>query len=211
MLYPNRTGAFFRYFLPSATWQVKTKKKEIYLTFDDGPIPEVTEWVIGILDSFNVKATFFCVGDNLKKHPTIFEKIISSGHSIGNHTFNHLKGWKTTNDVYLQNIKLWEQTLINQNIQLKNKPIFRPPYGQITYSQANILKEKYEIIMWDIITGDFDKNLDKQNCLEKCVKMTGPGTIIVFHDSLKAKDNLQYILPGYINAMIEKGYSFAKW
>ncbi|MBC7388875.1 MAG: polysaccharide deacetylase family protein [Opitutaceae bacterium] len=197
--------------MPSATWQVKTLTKEIYLTFDDGPIPDVTEWVLDTLASFNIKATFFCVGDNIKKHPTIFSKIITSGHSIGNHTFNHLKGWKTSNQGYLENIELWEQTIKDLNFQLNNKPIFRPPYGQITFSQSKALKERYEIIMWDIITGDFDKNLDKQNCLEKCIKMTTAGTVIVFHDSLKAKENLQYILPFYIKSMIDKGFTFAKW
>ncbi len=197
--------------MPSVTWQVKTKKKEIYLTFDDGPIPEVTEWVLNILQSFNVKATFFSVGDNIHKHPAIFGKILEAGHSIGNHTFNHLKGWKTSNSDYLDNIELWEEAVKNKNFQLNNKPLFRPPYGQITSSQSKLLRKKYEVIMWDIITGDFDRNLDKQKCLEKCIKMSRPGTVIVFHDNLKAKDNLQYILPSYIKAMIEKGYSFANW
>jgi len=197
--------------MPSCTWQVNTIKREIFLTFDDGPIPEVTEWVLDILNSFKVKATFFCVGDNIRKHPLIFKKIIHAGHAIGNHTFNHLKGWRTTNSEYFSNIELWEKTINELGVITDNKPIFRPPYGQITFSQAKILKGKYEIVMWDIITGDFDKSLNRKKCLQQCIKLTTPGSIIVFHDSLKAKENLQYILPQYIETMIHEGYTFAKW
>ena len=197
--------------MPSSTWLVETKKKEIYLTFDDGPIPEITEWVLEVLKTNNIQATFFCVGENIKKHPGIFERLIRDGHAVGNHTFNHIKGWKNSDSTYFENIDLWEKTASDTGIPILNKKLFRPPYGQITFSQAKHLKDKYEIVMWDIITGDFDKTLNKENCLKKCIDMSRPGSIIVFHDNIKAWDNLQYILPEYIQAMLAKGYIFTKW
>jgi peptidoglycan-N-acetylglucosamine deacetylase len=209
LLYPNKTGQLFRFFLPSALWQVKTDKKEIFLTFDDGPIPQVTEWVLETLQRYHAKGTFFCVGDNIRKHPEVFKQIIAEGHSVGNHTYHHLKGWQTHNDAYYLNIWKWEKEVDTLGIKPPNKPLFRPPYGQITFSQAKFLKEKFQIVMWSIITGDFDKGLEKEHCLQKIVKMSNPGTVIVFHDSYKAEANLKFLLPRYLEAMSEKGYVFS--
>lgn len=209
MLYPNKTGALFRYLMPSCTWQVKTDQRRIYLTFDDGPIPDVTEWVLDVLQSYAAKATFFCVGDNIRKHPHLLKRIVSEGHAVGNHTFHHLKGWKTKNTDYYANIQRWEDTVKQTGITLPNKPLFRPPYGQISFRQAKHLRQHYQIIMWDIITGDFDKTLDKENCLQQSIQMTQPGTVIVFHDSIKSKDNVQAILPRYLEAMKIKGFEFS--
>jgi peptidoglycan-N-acetylglucosamine deacetylase len=196
--------------MPSCTWQAQTDKQEVFLTFDDGPIPNVTEWVLDVLDDYETKATFFCVGDNIAKHPKIFEKVFEKGHAIGNHTYNHLKGWKTENEAYYANIQKWEETVAALGITLNNKPVFRPPYGQITYSQARHLRSQYEIVMWSIITGDFSKTLNKENCLRKSVQMTEAGSVIVFHDSLKSEENIRYILPRYLEQVQEKGLVFSR-
>jgi len=196
--------------MPSCTWQVKTSQKEIFLTFDDGPIPEVTEWVLDVLNLYKIKATFFCVGDNIAKHPQIFQKILDNCHSVGNHTFNHIKGWKTNDDVYFQNIEKWEDTVSSHHFKLNNKPLFRPPYGQISFAQAKYLKKKYEIVMWSIITGDFDKTLDSENCLTKSLKMSEKGTVIVFHDSVKSEQNIKTILPRYIENALKAGFTFSR-
>lgn len=196
--------------MPSCTWQVNTSKKELFLTFDDGPIPGITEWVLDVLNQYNVKATFFCVGDNIAKHPTIFRKVVENGHSVGNHTFNHLKGWKTNNEQYYQNIQKWEETVFNSGLRLSNKPLFRPPYGQISFVQAKYLRKSYEIVMWSIITGDFDKTLDAENCLVKSLKMSENGTVIVFHDSVKSEQNIKTILPRYIENALKMGFSFSR-
>lgn len=210
MLYPNKTGWFFRLLLPHCTWQIKTEKKEIFLTFDDGPIPEVTDWVLDTLAQYRIKATFFCVGDNIRKYPDLFERIAKEGHAIGNHTYNHLKGWQTHNEAYYLNIWKWEKEVNNSGVIPTNKPLFRPPYGQIGTTQAKFLKNKYQLIMWSIVTGDFAKSLNPEQCVRKSTKMSEPGTIIVFHDSLKAERNLRFILPKYIEKMLELGYSFSK-
>ncbi len=196
--------------MPACTWQGKSEKNEIFLTFDDGPIPHVTEWVLETLERFQAKATFFCVGDNIQKHPGIFQKILDQGHSIGNHTYHHLKGWKTPNPVYFENIQKWEETVAEHDFVLNNKPLFRPPYGQISPAQANYLKLKYEIVMWSIITGDFDRTLNQENCLIKSLKMTEAGTVIVFHDSLKSEANLKAILPRYLEKILNAGFTFAR-
>ena len=210
MLYPNKTGNVFRYLMPACTWQSKTENKEIFLTFDDGPIPIVTEWVLDVLDEYDAKATFFCVGDNIAKHPTLFEKVFERGHAIGNHTYNHLKGWKTENEAYYANIQKWEDTITALGFKLNNKPLFRPPYGQISYAQSRHLRKYYEIVMWSIITGDFDKTLNKENCLRKSVQMSESGSVIVFHDSLKSEENIRYILPKYLEQVKDKGLSFSR-
>ena len=209
MLYPNKTGWLFRALFPQCTWQVRTERKELFLTFDDGPIPGVTDWVLEILEQKQAKGTFFCVGDNIRKHPDLFKRLIAEGHAIGNHTYNHIKGWQTHNEAYYMNIWNWEKEALSLDVALPNKPLFRPPYGQIKPTQANFLKEKFQIIMWSIVTGDFDAHLHQASCLEKSVQMTRPGSIIVFHDSLKAEKNLRYLLPRYIDHMAEMGYTFS--
>lgn len=188
---------------------MRTERKELFLTFDDGPIPGVTDWVLEILEQKQAKGTFFCVGDNIRKHPDLFKRLIAEGHAIGNHTYNHIKGWQTHNEAYYMNIWNWEKEALSLDVALPNKPLFRPPYGQIKPTQANFLKEKFQIIMWSIVTGDFDAHLHQASCLEKSVQMTRPGSIIVFHDSLKAEKNLRYLLPRYIDHMAEMGYTFS--
>ena len=210
MLYPNKTGKIFRYIMPSCLWQVQTNQKEIFLTFDDGPVPTITEWVLDTLRNYQAKGTFFCVGDNIRKHPDVFRTIVSEGHSVGNHTYHHLKGWQTHNEAYNLNIWKWEKEVESLQIKPSNKPLFRPPYGQIKFSQARFLKEKFQIVMWSVITGDFDKHLNQEDCLRKIVTMTQPGTIIVFHDSAKAENNLRFLLPRYLEKMAANGYTFSR-
>jgi peptidoglycan/xylan/chitin deacetylase (PgdA/CDA1 family) len=185
--------------------------KEIYLTFDDGPIPEITPWVLKKLAEYKAKATFFCVGENVSKHPEIFRKIISEEHAIGNHTNNHLNGWRTNKKTYLYNIGKAEDIfseLAGKNQQPRTR-LFRPPYGKIKPNQANkILKNGYDIIMWDVLSGDFDLSLSKENCLKNVLKNANSGSIVVFHDSEKAFKNLEYVLPRTLEYFTEKGFVF---
>jgi peptidoglycan/xylan/chitin deacetylase (PgdA/CDA1 family) len=188
---------------PKLTWHIKTGKPSIFLTFDDGPIPIVTPLVLNILKKYNAKATFFCIGDNVNKHPDIFEQVKNEGHAIGNHTYNHLNGWKTDDKTYLEN------TL--QTDELLHTKLFRPPYGRIQRSQIKLLQNAMagvKIIMWDVLTGDFDINLSPEKCLQNVLKKTKNGSIVVFHDSLKALDRLEYVLPKAIEVWVKEGYGF---
>ncbi|MCD6543211.1 MAG: polysaccharide deacetylase family protein, partial [Flavobacteriaceae bacterium] len=170
-------------------WRIATDKKEIYLTFDDGPIPEITDWVLKTLDEFNIKATFFCVGDNIRKYPKIFQSILQHNHAIGNHTFNHLNGWRTNTKKYLDNVEKAEDIIaiihtkvlsFGKNIgwnKQQNLKIFRPPYGKIRPSQRKALQKKgYQIIMWDVLSADFDQNISKEKCLKNVVKSVENGS-----------------------------------
>lgn len=188
---------------PQLVWNHSRKQPVIYLTFDDGPIPIVTPFVLKTLKQFEAKATFFCIGDNVQKHPEIFKQVQADGHSIGNHTFNHLKGWKTEDQAYAENfVKADEQhpTLL-----------FRPPYGRIKRSQIKqlqSLRPGLKIIMWDVLSGDFDMSLKPEQCLKGVLKHTGNGAIIVFHDSLKAFNRLEYVLPRALEAWQKAGFTF---
>ena len=194
-------GLFTRYI-----WCFLTSKREIYLTFDDGPIPEVTEFVLSQLKKFNVTATFFCIGENIQKYPSIFRKIITYGHGVGNHTYHHLNGWKTSTDDYIKNV-IKTELLMKKNE--KNTRLFRPPYGKIKRSQASILlKRNYKIIMWDIISADFDTKTSKEQCVENVLRKVKKGSIIVFHDSEKAKEKLYHALPIVLESLTNKGYKF---
>lgn len=186
-------------------WDVSNTDKKVYLTFDDGPIPEVTEWVLSELKKHKAKATFFCIGDNVKKHPEVLKKVFADGHSVGNHTFNHLNGWKTATEDYIENSILCEKGL--DNFDIKSKKLFRPPYGKIKPSQSKILRKLgYKIIMWDVISYDFDTTISKEQCLENVLKNVKTGSIIVFHDSKKAFANLEYVLPRTLQFLKEKGF-----
>ena len=189
-------------------WSIPTNNKEIYLTFDDGPTPEITEWVLSQLDQYDSKATFFCIGKNIEAHPELAKKLITKGHTIGNHTFNHLKGWKTNNALYIENIDKTDKLI--QQYQFPNgQKFFRPPYGKIKPVQTKILTKKgYKIIMWDVLSADFDNNTSEENCFLNVVKNAEKGSIIVFHDSIKAKKNLQYALPKVLEYFSKKGYKF---
>ncbi|HPT14178.1 MAG TPA: polysaccharide deacetylase family protein [Bacteroidales bacterium] len=191
-----------RTFLPSnVTWEIATDKKEIFITFDDGPIPEVTPGVLKILDEFNAKATFFCVGDNVRKHPEEFKLVKSKGHSLGNHTFNHLRGWATSQQRYHENV--------NKCNDLVQSPLFRPPHGQLTPLMARQLHANYRIVMWSVLSMDFDRSVSPYKCLQHSIKHTGNGSIIVFHDSLKARERMEYVLPRYLEHFSKEGYTFS--
>lgn len=205
-----KTNRFVKWIFRKYIWDIKNSENKIYLTFDDGPIPEVTEWVLETLKQQEVKATFFCIGDNIKKHPAIFQKVIESGHSIGNHTFNHLKGWNSRKEEYIKNTLLCEEAINEKtkNLNLKTK-IFRPPYGKIKPSQSRMLRKMgYKIIMWDVLSVDYDKEISPEQCLENIIKNTVPGSIIACHDSLKAFKNLEYALPKAIEYLKNKGFVF---
>lgn len=190
-------------------WEMPNSENKIYLTFDDGPTPEITEWTLQQLKKYNAKATFFCIGDNIRKYPEIFKKVIEEGHSIGNHTFNHLNGWKTSKQEYLENAKKCQSEIYN--LQPAICTLFRPPYGKIKPSQSRELRKLgYKIIMWDIISYDFDAKISKEKCLENVLKNVKSGSIIVFHDSIKAFPNLEYTLPKMLEILNKKGFVFAK-
>ncbi|GAA3968906.1 polysaccharide deacetylase family protein [Pedobacter ginsengiterrae] len=203
-MYLVKSPLLLKWYYPSLLWNKPRNEKVIYLTFDDGPIPNVTDFVLKTLKVFNAKATFFCIGDNITKHPDVFERVKNGGHAIGNHTFNHLKGWITDDETYIQNI-LKCQTITQTNL-------FRPPYGRIKKSQIFNLKSKIsnlEIVMWDMLSGDFDINLSPEKCYQNVIKHTRNGSIIVFHDSLKAFDRLEYSLPRVLKYFSEKGFTFS--
>ncbi len=201
-----KTNRFIKWIFPKYVWEIPNNENKIYLTFDDGPTPEITEWVLELLKKHNIKATFFCIGNNIEKHPEIFQKVIADGHSIGNHTFNHLKGWKTKTDDYIGNTRICEEIIENNS---ENSKLFRPPYGKIKFSQSRILRKiGYKIIMWDVLSVDYDKNITPEKCLENVIKNTASGSVIVFHDSIKAFANLEFALPKAIEYLKEKGFIF---
>ncbi|MBO0951466.1 polysaccharide deacetylase family protein [Fibrella forsythiae] len=201
----HKSNFLFRTVYPDFLWRMgeeRATEPTIYLTFDDGPIPGVTEFVLEQLDQFEAQATFFCIGDNVSKHRDMFYKVIEAGHEIGNHTFNHLNGWKTHDEVYWANIRKCQRQL---NIATS---LFRPPYGRIKKSQAAGLDNEFSVVMWDVLTGDFDQTLAPETVLQKSIQYTEPGSIVVFHDSLKAWKNLRYALPRYLAHFTDLGYQF---
>ena len=193
--------------MPGYIWRRDDVAKKLFLTFDDGPIPEVTPWVLEQLSIYNAKATFFCVGDNLAKHPEVARQALAQGHVLGNHTFHHLKGWQTPLEDYVQNTALCQAELDTLQPD-RRKRLFRPPYGRITGAQAAALRETHELIMWDMLTNDYDSTLSPEKCLRKAMEHTQSGSIIVFHDSLKAQRNMQYALPRFLDHFSGLGYSF---
>lgn len=200
-----KTHQVIKWMFPKYTWDIPNKDNKVYLTFDDGPIPEVTEFVLSELQKYHAKATFFCIGDNIQKHTDIFKKVIEGGHAIGNHTFNHLKGWETATESYIENVKKCDVEIRSQ--MSGDCKLFRPPYGKIKKAQASILRKSgYKIIMWDIISEDFDQLVTPEKCLENVLKNIQSGSIIVFHDSIKAFRNMSYALPKILAFLSEKGY-----
>lgn len=206
-MYFNNLGWLFNRIYPSMEWKIPVADKKIFLTFDDGPIPDVTEFVLEVLKLYDCKATFFCVGDNLRKYPGVHSKVAAAGHSLGNHTFNHLNGWKTDLLQYIENVTKCQELLHTTGT---DKQLFRPPYGKITGKQIAALKDEYRIIMWDVLTGDFDQNLSPDKCLKKSINYTGNGSIVIFHDSIKAERNLKFVLPRFMEHFLAAGYSFDK-
>lgn len=192
---------------PHCVWDMPAKSKALYLTFDDGPHPTITPFVLNELKKYNAKATFFCIGDNVKKYPETFQQVIAAGHTVGNHTMHHINGWKTDDAAYIHDIRDAEQHI--------NSNLFRPPYGRIKKSQIkNLVKQysinniQYSIIMWNILAGDWDANLSPEKCFRRMQSKIKNGDIIVFHDSEKAFDRMRIALPQLLHYFSEKGYSF---
>jgi peptidoglycan/xylan/chitin deacetylase (PgdA/CDA1 family) len=204
MFYLVKTPWLLRKLYPSYTWQIPSAEKNIYLTFDDGPHPTATSFALDQLKQFNAKATFFCIGKNVVEHPHIYQRIIEEGHSVGNHTNNHLNGWKNDDEIYFNNIQLAET-------QIQSK-LFRPPYGRIKLSQAKWLQKNksFNIIMWSILSGDFDTDLSPEKCLSNIINNTKAGNIIVMHDSEKAWKRMEYALPATLDYFTKKGFNFKK-
>ena len=202
-----KTNKWIKKIFNNLVWDIPNSDNKIYLTFDDGPIPEVTEWVLNILKSKDIKATFFCIGDNMKKHPEVYKRILAEGHQTGNHTFNHLNGWNTETNHYIENFKLCETE--HSKLNTKHSFLFRPPYGKIKPSQSKTIRQfGYKIIMWDVLSYDFDSTVSEEKCLENVISNTEQGSIIVFHDSVKAEKNLKYALPKAIQVLKDKGFVF---
>ena len=190
----------FRILYPSALWRMDPNVKAVYLTFDDGPIPRVTPWVLDLLDKYNIKATFFMVGDNIRKYHEEFEMVKERGHKLGNHTFNHIKGFEYSMEKYLDNAEKANEYL--------HTDLFRPPHGHMTPSQYYILRKKYKIVMWDLVTRDYSKKRNGVQVFENVKKYVRNGSIITFHDSVKSEKNMMYALPRSIDWLLENGYEF---
>lgn len=208
-LVPVKIPSFIKRIFPDYVWDFSSSGKVLYLTFDDGPTPHITPWVLDVLQHYNAKATFFCIGDNVEKHPEIFKQVLDRGHTVGNHTQNHLRGWKTSTKRYVENT-LKAQEAIDANTPLAIKTtLFRPPYGQITPNQGKtLLSLGYRIIMWSVITFDWEDYLSEEQCLNNTLNNTTDGNIIVFHDSVKASRNMMYTLPKVLKHFSSLGYTF---
>lgn len=205
-----KTGKWIRRLFPDFVWLMPEATQSVYLTFDDGPVPEVTPWVLDLLASHGIKATFFCIGDNIRKHPDLFERILAEGHAVGNHTFHHLNGWKTDTATYISNIEACDM-IIGRYLP-NGTPLFRPPYGKMTRRQKKwALQQGKKIIMWDLLTADYDATVRPEKCLKNATEKVEGGSIIIFHDSIKAWKNLEYALPPAIEYIKAKGLGFAKW
>lgn len=205
MRYLVKTPWWLKKIYPLYTWDIKTKEKVIYLTFDDGPHELATPFVLDELKKYNAKASFFCIGKNVAAHPDIYKRILDEGHSVGNHTYNHRNGWKTNDEEYLKDVA--------EAAKIIDTPLFRPPYGRIRSFQAkNIgiaLKSKAsKIIMWDVLSGDFDETLTREECLQNVILNVKKGSIVVFHDSQKAFRLLEFVLPRVLDFLDSKGYRF---
>lgn len=198
-MYFVKTPWYLKSVYPSLIWDIK-KEKTLYFTFDDGPIPYVTEEILNILKDFNANATFFCIGENVVGNKNIFNRIIDEGHSTGNHTYHHQNGWKTENNLYIDDVLQCEN-------EFKSN-LFRPPYGRITYNQIQEIKKNYRIIMWDVLSGDFDTDIDADKCSSNVIDNAGEGSIIVFHDSEKAKERVLKTLPEVLDHFSKLGYKF---
>ncbi len=206
-MYLVKTPWWLKALYPQLTWHIETSEKIIYLTFDDGPHPEATPFVLDVLNQYRAKATFFCIGKNVKKHPSIYQEIIANQHAVGNHTQHHLNGWQTDTYTYVKDI-LWAANFIQSNL-------FRPPYGRITKSQIKeitippyINAQTFSPIMWSVLSGDFDISLSNEKCLDNVLKNTTSGSIVVFHDSEKAFQKLQYALPKMLEHFSNLDYQF---
>jgi len=205
MWYFIKTPWWLKKLYGNCIWEMPNTEKIIYLSFDDGPHPVITPFVLDTLAQYNAKATFFCIGKNVVEQSAVYERIVQEGHAVGNHTFNHLNGWHTNDAVYLQDIATAKKHI--------DAPLFRPPYGRITSFQLKILAtDQYQLtsIMWTVLSGDFDQKMSKEKCLQNVLTKTGKGSIVVFHDSEKAFEKLKYALPKVLEHFSRKGYQFKK-
>lgn len=200
MFYFVKTPAWLTWLYPQCTWQMPSDKKIIYLTFDDGPHPEVTPFVLNELKKYDAKATFFCIGKNVAAYPSLYAMLAEEGHRTGNHTYDHLNGWKTTDEVYLDNI--------NHAKRLIGSSLFRPPYGRIGRSQLRKLSKEMQVVMWTVLSGDFDQSISPEKCLLNVTSNADNGSVVVFHDSEKAFSKLRFVLPRVLEFYSEKGYMF---
>lgn len=201
-MYRVRPPYLLKKLYPQSVWRKSKTEKKIYLSFDDGPVPDVTPWVLDVLKTNSIQATFFCVGENVKKNNLIYQRIVKENHAVGNHTYNHISGWKTPLAAYLQNVEHCAKQVQSN--------LFRPPYGRIRKKQQKVLEENYSIVMWDVLSGDYDQRTTPEQCLRNVIKNVRNGSIIVFHDSVKAKKNIQYALPRFIEEAKAMGYAFGK-
>lgn len=199
--YLTKTSSLVKSMYRDYWWQLPVERDTVYLTFDDGPHPEITPWVLDQLKEFDARATFFCLGKNVLTHPAIFQRIKDEGHAVGNHTQSHLNGWSFNNYKYARNVL--------EADQLIQSPLFRPPFGKIKRSQAKLLSGRFHIVMWDVLPWDFKKNITPQRCLDNITGHTEPGSIVVLHDSDKAWRNLSFALPKALEYFREKGYTVA--
>ena len=199
-MFIEQVPGFIRGLFPKALWRMNPDEKAVYLTFDDGPIPVVTPWVVELLGRYDIKATFFMVGDNVRKHPQEFRQVIEAGHRVGNHTFNHLKGVFTETNEYLDNVEKADALI--------HSKLFRPPHGMLRRSQYNELSKHYQFVMWDLVTRDYSKRMNGEEVLANVKKYVRNGSIITFHDSLRSEENLKYALPRAIEWLLEQGYEF---
>ena len=203
-----RTPALLPWLFPGVLWQKPAQEKILYLTFDDGPIPQVTEFVLEQLRQYGAKATFFCVGDNLRRHPHIARAALAQEHVLGNHTFHHVKAWRLSPKDYLREAAECQAALAEVAGEVGQKKLFRPPHGQLTGRHLRMLTPEYQVVMWSSLSYDFDARLSPEECLRKTVAASGPGSIVVLHDSLKAERNLRYVLPRLLAHFAALGYSF---
>lgn len=192
--------SLFRWVYPELTWRIPVSEKKIFLTFDDGPVPGITNFVLEQLRTFQAKATFFCIGSNVEKNPEVYQQILNEGHQTGNHTYHHLNGWITDTKLYLESIE--------QARSLIRSELFRPPYGKIKKAQIRRLQPRFKVIMWNVLSHDYDSRITPQQCLDNVLKNTENGSIIVFHDSIKAKKNLEFVLPRVLKFYAEAGFRF---
>lgn len=203
MFYLVRTPWWLKKIYSGLIWRMPVKEKVLYLSFDDGPHPEVTPFVLDELKKYNARATFFCIGKNVKEYPQIYRRVLMDGHRVGNHTQNHLNGWKVADKKYIENIR--------DAAQLIDSDLFRPPYGRISLFQSKLLRAApfhYKIVMWEVLSGDFDRDIDAKTCARNVIRSARAGSIIVFHDSEKAYDRVSGALPVVLQHFSEKGYRF---
>ena len=198
-MYIIKTPRLVKKLFPTYLWNKSRSKPNVYFTFDDGPIPEVTPWILDLLAAYDMQGTFFCVGDNVRKHPMIYDRLISEGHTVGNHSYSHKSGWSSEVGDYLNDIELCS-SFVESNL-------FRPPYGRLKPQQAQSLRGKYKIVMWDILSGDFDINITAEQCYQNVIQHIKAGSIIVFHDNVKSFATLKEVLPRVIQYCVDQGWT----